>query len=71
MVSVENTRIQRDVEATNRNITFHLSVVLDGVVEIRETPEPPAVKHWDKVESYKGGDTLVIEAEQVTDILNR
>ena len=47
---------------------------MDGVIreneaELTIVPQPPTIEHWEKVKSYKGGDTLVIEAEQVTDIL--
>ena len=47
---------------------------MDGVVEENEAeliivPEPPAMEHWKNVQSYKGGDTLVIQAEEVTDIV--
>ena len=63
------------------NVTFFISLVLDGFEKYNETnfqeelPEyseytfvadPPAMKRWESVNEYRGGDSMVVYGEEVS-----
>ena len=75
-------RRKRDVTEPTSNITFLISLKLDGFEKYNETnfqkelPEfseytfvadPPAMKQWESAKEYKGGESMTVYGEEVSD----